>query len=130
MGNLLRRKGGAGVLARRLLPRLGERDVVDSIRHPAEVHELRHLPWFVLFAVRASIDTRFARSLRRARPGDPTTLDAFREREREENSSAPEGQQLDATFRLADRIIDNDGDVDALRRAVDRELDGCCVRRA
>jgi dephospho-CoA kinase len=122
IGNLLRREGGPGVLARRLLPRLGDRDVVDSIRNPAEVATLRGLRHFVLLGVRASVENRFRRSLRRARPGDPATLEEFRLRERQENRAEPEGQQLEATFRLADRIVDNDGDLETLRSAVQRFL--------
>jgi dephospho-CoA kinase len=98
---------------------------VDSIRNPAEVAALRHLGHFVLFGVYAALETRFARSLARARPGDPATLDEFRERERQENSADPEGQQLEATFRLADRIVDNDGELTALGRSVDRALEAC-----
>jgi dephospho-CoA kinase len=125
IGNLLRREGGAGALASRLLPRLGDRDVVDSVRNPAEVEVLRRLPHFLLFGVRASLENRFRRSVRRGRPGDPTTLDEFRRRERQENSEDPTGQQLEATLRLADRIVDNDGDLPGLRRAVDRCLAEC-----
>jgi dephospho-CoA kinase len=127
IGTELRREGGAGVLAERLLPRLGTRDVVDSIRNPAEVEVLRRLPSFVLVGVRAPAEVRFARSRQRARPGDPETFEAFLERERQENRDDPSGQQLDATFRLADRILDNDGALDRLREAVDRllaELEG------
>ena len=123
IGNELRAAGGAGVLAERLLSRLGERDAVDSIRNPMEVEVLRRLPHFQLIGVRASIETRFRRSLDRARPGDPLTVEEFRERERQENSTDPTGQQLEATFRLADQVIDNDEDLTALHAAVDRQLE-------
>ena len=119
IGNLLRREGGAGMLASRLLPRLGERAVVDSVRNPAEVAVLRGLPHFVLLGLRASVEHRFQRSRGRGRPGDPTTLGEFRDRERQENSDDPAAQQLEATFRLADHVIDNTGDLAELRRAVD-----------
>jgi hypothetical protein len=118
----LRRDGGAGALARRLLPRLGDRDVVDSIRNPSEVEELRRLPHFVLVGVRASLESRYRRSLRRARPGDPETLEEFRRREQQENSADPEGQRLDATFRLSDRVVDNDAGLPQLRGAIDSIL--------
>ena len=118
VGNALRRANGPGALAERIVPRLGDRDVVDSIRHPAEVEVLRRVPGFLLVAVRASLATRFARSRARARPGDPETLDAFRARERQENASDPAGQQLDRTAALADLVLDNDGDLTALRAAV------------
>jgi dephospho-CoA kinase len=122
VGNLLRKQSGAGVLAERILPRLGARMVVDSVRNPAEVTVLRRLPRFVLLGVDAPVEVRFERSLRRARPGDPRTLEEFRERERQENASDPEGQQLDATFRLADRIIENDGSREDLHVRIEAAL--------
>jgi dephospho-CoA kinase len=122
IGTLLREQGGASVLAERLLPRVGTRDVVDSIRNPAEVEALRRIPGFLLVGVRAPAELRFARSRLRARPGDPETFEAFAARERQENSENPAGQQLQATFALADRIVDNDGDLDGLHAKVDALL--------
>ncbi len=121
-GNRLRREGGPGVLAEGILDRLGTRDVVDSIRNPAEVAVLRRLPYFKLVGVQAKTETRFRRSLDRARPGDPASLEEFQGRERQENSADPNAQQLAATFRLADHVIDNDADLDTLKVAVDRLL--------
>ena len=123
LGNELRAQEGPGVLAERVLPRLGERDVVDSIRNPAEVEVLRRLPHFVLLGIRAPQELRFRRAAARARPGDPATLDEFRRREEQENSDRSTAQQLDATFRLADRIIDNRGDVEGLHAAMQRLLE-------
>ncbi len=122
VGNLLRSDAGPGVLAERILSRLGDRDVVDSIRNPAEVAVLRRLPGFFLLGVTAPVHLRFERSVLRARQGDPTTLGEFVARERQENASAPDKQRLRATFDLADRVIHNDGDLQALRDAVDRLL--------
>ena len=122
IGNLLRAEGGPGVLASRLLPRLGTRDVVDSIRNPVEVEVLRSLPHFVLFGVHAGFENRFRRSFERARPGDPTTLEEFHRRERQENTTDPVAQQLEATFALADHFIGNDGGLEALRQAIDEQL--------
>ena len=118
IGTALRREGGPGVLAERILARLGSRDVVDSIRNPSEVEVLRRLPAFVLIGVDAPPTLRFERSRLRARAGDPETLEGFLGKEREENSSDPAGQQLGATLALADRRLVNDGDLEALRAAV------------
>lgn len=123
IGNLLRGEHGAGVLAERLLPRLGNRDVVDSIRNPAEVEVLRRRPDFHLLAVNAPVEVRFERSLERKRPGDPTTLEGFIDREREENLDGAHRQQLEATSAMADRIVENDGDIEALHRKLDRLLE-------
>jgi dephospho-CoA kinase len=118
VGTELRERYGPGVLAERLLPRLGGRDVVDSIRNPAEVEVLRRVAGFSLLGVRAPAEVRYERSRRRARPGDPASFEEFLSRERQENSLNPAGQQLQATFDLADRIIENDGDLGALRAQV------------
>ena len=122
IGNALRAASGPGALAEMLLDRLGSRDVVDSIRNPAEVAVLRRNPQFRLLGIEAPIRVRFDRSLARARPGDPETLEAFEAREAQENSDNPGAQQLAATFDLADVVIDNHQDVAALHRAVDRFL--------
>jgi len=118
VGTELRERYGPGVLAERLLPRLVARDVVDSIRNPAEVEVLRRVAGFSLLGVRAPAEVRYERSRRRARPGDPASFEEFLSRERQENSLNPAGQQLQATFDLADRIIENDGDLGALRAQV------------
>jgi dephospho-CoA kinase len=118
IGNELRTSGGPGVLARAILNRLGDRDVVDSIRNPGEVEVLRTLPHFLLVGVRAAVEIRFQRCLDRRRPGDPSTLEEFRSREAEENSEDVARQQLNATFALADWILENDGDLGQLKRSV------------
>jgi dCMP deaminase len=122
IGNDLRREGGPGVLAERIGARLGSRDVVDSIRNPREVEALRRIDGFVLLAVTAPTSLRFRRSLFRARPGDPGTLEQFEEREAQENTCDPRAQQLGATSALADHVVRNDGDIAALRRQVDGVL--------
>lgn len=118
IGTLLREQGGVGVLAERLLPRLDGWDAVDSIRNPAEVETLRRVPGFLLIGVDAPAELRFARSRSRARPGDPVSFEEFATRERQENSSNPAGQQLLATFVLADRVIHNNGDLELLHAKV------------
>lgn len=122
IGNELRAQGGPAVLARRILARLGDRDVVDSIRNPAEVAALRERPGFVLLGVTARLETRFRRSVARGRPGDARTVEEFESREREENSADPIRQQLEATFALADVVLENDGDLSSLRAAVESWL--------
>jgi dephospho-CoA kinase len=121
-GNELRAELGAGALARRILDRLGRRDVVDSIRNPAEVAVLRERDDFFLLGVSARPELRFQRSIARGRAGDPESFEEFLYRERQENSSDPGAQQLGATFQLADHVVQNDGDLDNLHRAVDELL--------
>jgi dephospho-CoA kinase len=111
VGVRLRSEGGPGVLARRILPRLSGRDVVDSIRHPGEVEVLRTLPRFILLGLNAPLALRFERSIARGRLGDGTTLEEFSRKEARENSDSATGQQLESTLRLADLCISNDGTI-------------------
>lgn len=119
LGNELRAAQGAGVLAEIVCKRLGSRDVVDSIRNPAEVAVLRRLGGFILIGVDAPMEVRFGRARKRARPGDGLTLEEFRDKEARENSPDPARQQLAATFALADRTLGNGGSIEELRRHVD-----------
>lgn len=124
IGNALRRAEGAGVLAERTLRRLMGRDVVDSIRNPAEVSALRGEPAFILLAVNAPIELRYARATARARPGDGSTLQEFADREAREHGSDPSSQQIHRTFEMADVRVDNSGSLQDLDRAVARALAG------
>ena len=118
IGNELRASGGPGVLAEMILPRLTGQEVVDSIRNPGEVEVLRRLPRFILIAVSAPERIRFERSVVRARPGDPRSLEEFQARERQENATDPRAQQLRRTFEMADHVVDNAEGIDALHRQI------------
>jgi dCMP deaminase len=125
VGNELRSRFGAGILAERILVRLGrERNyVVDSIRNPAEVQVLRRRKDFVLLAAEAGVDVRFGRSRLRAREGAAQTLEQFVEEERRElQNEEPQNQQLEATKALADRTIRNEGSLADLHHALDQML--------
>lgn len=115
LGNELRSRLGPGALAVKILPRLGQRDIVDSIRNPAEVEVLRGAAGFVLVGVDAPLEVRYRRALARGRPGDGGTLAEFEAREARENSSDPARQQLARTFALADHVLVNDGTLEDLR---------------
>lgn len=122
IGNELRGAEGPGILAERIIPRLEEKNVIDSIRNPDEVRVLRALPRFMLLGVWAPVEIRFARAVERDREGDPATLEEFEARERQENSTDPNAQQLDETFRMADSVLTNDGDIDTFHRALERVI--------
>ncbi len=123
-GNELRREGGPSALALRILPRLGSHDVVDSIRNPSEVNALRAgAAGFVLLGVTASPEVRYLRALARGRAGDYTSgLEAFLLKEAEENGADPACQQLEATLRMSDYILSNDGGIEALESTLDALL--------
>ncbi|MDA1193966.1 MAG: hypothetical protein O2894_02170 [Planctomycetota bacterium] len=119
LGNELRAAEGPGVLAIRVKAMMQtDRVALVSVRSPAEVQELRRLDGFVLFAVDAPVEVRFARERTRGRESLPATLAEFIELEARENTSDPKAQQLDATVALADYTIDNNGSLSELDRTV------------
>lgn len=121
-GTALRQEFGDGILAERILPKLPERSVVDSIRNPGEIRVLRKLPWFCLLGVGAPGALRFERSLLRGRLGDGKTLEEFRRKELLEKTDHSSGQQLDVCFSLADQVVQNDGTLDDLHLRVGQAL--------
>ncbi len=121
-GNALRAAEGPGALALRIRPRLGVRDLVDSIRNPAEVECLRGERGFVLVGVDAPVAIRFDRARRRGRAGDGPTMEDFLAKEARENSADPARQQLARTFSMADHSLINDGSIEHLRERVDALL--------
>lgn len=123
VGNELRRTEGPGVLAGRALDRMDQTRnwVVTSIRHPAEVRDLRKRPDFVMVFVEADQAVRFERSRQRARPGDPETLEAFiAEEGRQMEAAGGDGaaQQLEACRQLADEHISNQDTIEQFRQRI------------
>jgi len=123
-GNELRRLHGPGVLAQRALERVdfGRNWVVTSIRHPAEIAALRRRIDFVLVFIDAPQGVRFERSMLRARPGDPATIEQFRDweaRQLDPHQGDPAAQAMAACRDLADERLDNAGNMDELRAKVD-----------
>lgn len=117
-GNELRTNGGPGVLAYGICRKIdpAHNTVVDSIRNPAEVQVLRDHGGFALLEVTAPEDVRFERIKSRGRVGDPTDLATFRAVEQKELTGDPMAQQLIATGDLADKTIENAGDLENLNQ--------------
>ncbi len=125
LGNELRNRSGAGVLAEGILARIGyDRNyVIDSIRNPAEVDVLRRRKDFVLMGLEAGQETRFERSRQRGRESAARTLEQFaREEARELESADPAAQQLIATQQMADVVIHNDGSIAELHQKLGEVL--------
>lgn len=124
-GNALRKKFGPGVLGTKIAQML-QKDknyVIDSIRNPEEVRELKKLGGFFLFYVNAPDEVRFDRIKSRGREEDPRTYDAFVRIEKMEMENAEKTKQnLKGTFALADKALPNDGDLNELHEKVDGAL--------
>lgn len=120
LGNELRKKHGSGILAKRVIKKMKTDNVIiDSIRNPGEINELRKLKNFFLLGVKAPLKIRFLRSIKRSRTGDMRTLYKFKKQEAEENRNKKTNQQLKECMRLADRVILNNGTILDLHRKID-----------
>jgi dCMP deaminase len=126
-GNELREKFGPSVLAKKTALKIqGDRNyVVDSIRNPSEVEELKKLGGFALIHVTAPPKVRFERMKDRMRESDPQTYEAFLEVEKLEMENKENTRQnISATTALSDRKLENAGDLKHLYESIDLLLAG------
>ena len=131
LGNELRKKSGNGILAKRINEKIreekakGSKDfVIDSIRNPGEIQELRKNEGFLLVGVVTDEKIRFQRLLKRGRVGDATTFEDFRKHEERENNNEESGQQLDKCLTMADKHISSNGTIDEANREFDEWMEG------
>ncbi len=121
MGRKLREEGGPSILADKVFDLLDidKNYVVDSIRNPFEAKSLKKRKDFYLFCVEADQRVRFERSKERGRENETHDFEKFVELEEQElKNSDPAAQQLDATAKLADHVVDNSGTVEELQATV------------
>ena len=97
--------------------------VIDSIRNPGEIEELRKNKGFLLIGVVTDQKIRFQRLLKRGRVGDAATFEKFRKQEDLENNDEASGQQLDKCLELADKHISSNGTIEEANRDFDELAD-------
>ena len=133
LGNELRKKFGNGILAERINEKILESKkvfpektffVVDSIRNPGEIKELRKNEGFLLVGVVTDEKIRFQRLLKRGRIGDATTFEEFKKQEDRENNNEASGQQLDKCLELADKHISSNGTIEEANKEFDEWMSG------
>eukprot|EP00026_Physarum_polycephalum_P018862 Phypoly_transcript_20618.p1 GENE.Phypoly_transcript_20618~~Phypoly_transcript_20618.p1 ORF type:complete len:190 (+),score=24.95 Phypoly_transcript_20618:69-638(+) len=128
MGNELRNKNGPGILAKKTVEMLKpDTDyVIDSVRHPAEVAELRKAPnrKFFLIAVTAPTETRYERLKARGRVGDVKSFEHFLEVEKQELANSDKnGQQVQKVIDEADKVIDNGSTLESFNEKISQLQD-------
>jgi len=126
LGTDLRKKFGNGILAKRINEKIRQNKgnfVVDSIRNPGEVEELRKNDGFILVGVAADAKTRFMRLMKRGRAGDSRTFEEFMDHEKKENNNEGSGQQLDICLKMADKIISSNGAIEEANNDLDSYMD-------
>jgi len=124
VGNELRQKSGANILAERILEKIEDDKhyVIDSIRNPAEVEAFRAAKHFKLIRVEAPQEVRFRRILLRHRESDPRTWEEFVELEKREAEGDETSQNLVKVELMADHTLTNDGSLESLYPKIDELL--------
>tara|TARA_Y100000310_G_scaffold218433_1_gene219718 strand:- start:68 stop:613 length:546 start_codon:yes stop_codon:yes gene_type:complete len=124
LGNQLRQEFGSNYLAKKTLEKISEGNfIIDSIRNPEEINELKTHKDFTLIAVDAPIELRFERMQSRARPGDATSVEQLKEHEAKENTSNKTSQQLNTCIEMAQHTINNQGTLEELHNKIDQLLE-------
>lgn len=124
VGNSMRAEGGTGVLAKKALEKIMASDhglwIVDGIRNPAEIVELKTSGMATIVGVRARRDLLVSRILSRARSGDATTeADILAKVDREWGVGEPDdGQQVGRCMENADVTIVNEGTLEELDQKI------------
>ena len=127
LGTEMREKLGNAILAVKInekIRQLPNKDiVVDSIRNPGEIEELRKNNNLILIGVHTDSKIRFERLVRRGRVGDSKTFEEFLEHEKKENNNEGSGQQLDRCMGMADKIINSNGTIEEANKDLDSYMD-------
>jgi len=131
LGNELREKYGAGVLAKWLIKELSKNHnksyvkvVVDSIRNIQEVKEFRKKfkSRFFLVYVDAPKKLRFKFMKLRNRESDPKTYKEFLKVEKKEKSDKLTHQQIHKCKKLKNFLIYNNSTLEELHKKIDKIL--------
>jgi dephospho-CoA kinase len=107
---------GMACLAELAVGKVSDHAVISGIRGTAEVELFRRRfgANFILLAVDAPLETRFARARKRNRPGDNISFEEFRRIEDHERSAVSGAQEVDKVIALADLTVDNSGSMEEL----------------
>jgi len=122
LGNQLREKFGSGILAKRVIEKMNDEDlVIDSIRNPSEIKEFRKKKDFILLGITAPLEVRYKR-FQSKKKEDELSFEEFKRLEKTENSDLPSNQQLNKCLEMADVIIENEGTIEELHEKLDNFL--------
>jgi len=126
LGNQLRKEGGAGVLGKIIIEKIRSQGynkaIIDGIRNPAEVEELKKLDGFFLLCVDAPQEIRFQRMKERNRESDPMTWEEFVKVDEKDKGIGEEesGQQVEKVMKLADYKITNDSSIEEINSRIQK----------
>lgn len=112
LGNLVRKYEGRNAWIKRLMKKidLNKDYIIDGIRNPGEVEELRKSEKFILISIDAPQEIRFERVLKRNKSSDPKVWEEFvkiDDRDYGKNESE-DGQQVGKCMEMADFHLINE----------------------
>ncbi|GEM_PF-5658 len=126
VANDLREKFGVGYIVEELYKKAekeGGDCVIESVRCPSEVEALKKKGNFVLFAIDADVETRYARVVERGEMVDGVSFDEFVASEQREMMSGDSNKQdLKRCVEMADYVFKNDWTITDLHGKVERIL--------
>ena len=125
LGNLMRKYEGAGAWIKRIvaenLKDIKERNyVIDGIRNPGEIEELKKTGNFVLISIDAPLEIRYERVLKRNKESDPKEYEEFVKIDaRDFGEENPEGQQVGKCMAMADFHLFNNSTLEEFKRKIE-----------
>lgn len=126
VANDLRAKFGGSYIVEELYKKAADKGgdvIIESIRCVGEVEVLKGKPGFVLWAVDADVETRYARIVERGSSTDKVSFQDFvRQEEFEMENSDPLKQNLRKCIEMADVIFRNDWTIGELKGKVLKEV--------
>ena len=124
VANDLRNSFGAGILAKRLLEKAkfegNTNIIIESLRNPKEIVELRKFENVFIFAVDADRKIRYDRIQMRHSSKDNISYDNFSiQEENELNNSDPNAGHISECMKIADIIFQNNSSLLELYKQID-----------
>lgn len=129
-GNKIRETYGPNYLAKRVVKKIKKEQekgttnfIVDSIRNPHELEEVKKLDGFKMLAVDADLKIRYDRVQARAREDDKQTFEEFKHNEEVQMQTKDETkQQLKVVMDNADVKLMNNGTIEELKAELEKAL--------
>jgi len=129
VGNNLRKKYGASVLADKVKIKISYKDtVIDSIRNKEELNSLKRLENFYLIAIDAPVELRYKRAKQRGRIENADTLERFIQIENSEKSKIDTHQNISSCMAQADYTIQNENSEEQLYKNIDKVINEINIR--
>lgn len=129
LGNKLRKEQGKGILAKVIIDKIKNQEykkaIIDGIRNPYEVEELRKLKNFFLISVDAPKQVRFERMVVRNRESDPLTYEGFLKIDSKDKGEGEEsfGQGVEKCMSVSDYQINNSGTLEEVSEKLEEIYD-------